>query len=58
MFNLDDITEILMYAAAAGAACVQGVGTTTTVTKENVDRLINTQADYVRKRIMVRKNLI
>jgi len=39
--SVEDLTNIFLEGAAAGAACVTAVGTTTAVTRENVDRLLN-----------------
>jgi sugar/nucleoside kinase (ribokinase family) len=38
------LCDILLEGAAAGAACVTGVGATTAVTRENIDRLLREQA--------------
>jgi len=38
------LCDILLEGAAAGAACVTGVGATTAVTRENLDRLLREQA--------------
>ena len=35
--------DLLLEGEAAGAACVTGVGTTKTVTRENVDKILQDQ---------------
>jgi len=42
---LEDLKRILMAGQAAGAVCVTGVGTTTNVTRENFDSIINLQGE-------------
>jgi fructokinase len=44
---LEDLKRILMAGQAAGAACVTGVGTTTNVTRENFDSIINLHGEEV-----------
>ncbi|MEM2050856.1 MAG: carbohydrate kinase family protein [Thermoproteota archaeon] len=44
---LNDLKRLLMAGQAAGAACVTGVGTTTNVTRENFDSLMNLQGEEV-----------
>ncbi|MEM3466100.1 MAG: PfkB family carbohydrate kinase, partial [Candidatus Jordarchaeales archaeon] len=44
---LDDLKRLLMAGQAAGAACVTGVGTTTNVTRENFDSIMNLQGEEV-----------
>lgn len=44
---LEDLKRILMAGQAAGAVCVTGVGTTTNVTRENFDSIINLQGEEV-----------
>jgi sugar/nucleoside kinase (ribokinase family) len=39
--SVEDLTNIFLEGAAAGAACVTAIGTTTAVTRENVDRLLD-----------------
>jgi sugar/nucleoside kinase (ribokinase family) len=55
-FSLNDMIDTLIYASAAGASCVEGIGTTTAVTKENVSRLISNQKEHVMKNIIVRED--
>lgn len=44
---LEDLKRLLMAGQAAGAVCVTGVGTTTNVTRENFDSIINLQGEEV-----------
>jgi sugar/nucleoside kinase (ribokinase family) len=44
---LEDLKRILMAGQAAGAVCVTGVGTTTNVTRENFDSIINLHGEEV-----------
>jgi len=44
----EELTNILLEGEAAGAACVTMVGTTTAVTRENVDNLLREQGSKVR----------
>jgi len=51
--SVSEIIDILMVGEAAGAACVTMVGTTTAVTRENVERILNEQGEYLRRKIKV-----
>ena len=51
--STDNIVDILLHGEAAGAACVTGVGTTTSVTAQKVNELILQQGMEIRKRIQV-----
>jgi len=44
-----ELPQLLLYGQAAGAACVTGIGTTTNVTRENVQRLIKEQGNEILK---------
>ena len=46
-YSKDELANVLLEGEAAGAACVTQVGTTTAVTKENVDDLLSEQASDV-----------
>jgi fructokinase len=45
------LTSILLEGEAAGAACVTAVGTTTAVTRENVNRLLREQGSAILERV-------
>jgi len=45
--SAEDLKEVLMFAQASGAACVTGIGTTTSVTYENVNKLIESQGKSI-----------
>lgn len=45
--TVEELKEILMFGQASGAACVTGIGTTTSVTKENVTSILNLQGKQV-----------
>ncbi len=45
--RVEDLKKLLMSGQAAGAACVTGVGTTTNVTREISDSIINSQGKMV-----------
>ena len=47
--DANTLAQLLLYAQAAGAACVTAPGTTTAVTRENVERLIQEQGNRVLK---------
>jgi len=47
----DDLVEVLLEGEAAGAACVTEVGTTSAVTRENVDALLSAQGSKVRESV-------
>ncbi len=47
------LRDILLEGVAAGAACVTGVGATTAVTRENMDRLITEQASQTLRRTTI-----
>jgi len=52
-FSTDDIIEMLLIGEAAGAACVTMVGTTTAVTKDNVERILEEQGEELKRSIKV-----
>ena len=57
-FNTIDggkLSRHLLYASASGAACVSGVGTTTTVTRENVDRILADQGEKILNMTSIKK---
>jgi len=45
--TIEELKEILMFGQAAGAACVTGIGTTTSVTRENVASILSLQGNQV-----------
>jgi len=49
----DELVGVLVEGEAAGAACVTAVGTTSAVTRRNVDRLLDAQGSKVRKSVKV-----
>jgi len=54
--SANDLTDILLEGAATGASCVTAVGTTTAVTRENVDRLLKQQGrEILGKTVMTMK---
>jgi len=48
----DNIVDILLRGEAAGAACVTGVGTTTSVTAQKVNELMRQQGPRIRKHVL------
>lgn len=46
--SLEEAAEVLMYGQAAGAACVEAVGTTAGVTLERVEKILREQGERVR----------
>jgi len=48
----ENLARILLEGEAAGAACVTAVGTTTAVTRENVDRLLREQGSAILDRVV------
>lgn len=50
--SIKSLTRILLEGEAAGAACVTAVGTTTAVTRENVDKLLREQGSTILKRAL------
>jgi len=51
----DELAHVLLEGEAAGAACVTMVGTTTAVTKANVERLLNAQGSTVLEQLRVER---
>jgi sugar/nucleoside kinase (ribokinase family) len=51
--STDNIVDILVHGEAAGAACVTGVGTTTSVTAQKVNELMLQQGLEIRKHVQV-----
>lgn len=49
----DELVGVLLEGEAAGAACVTAVGTTSAVTRQNVDMLLDTQGSKVRKSVKI-----
>ncbi|MEM2901995.1 MAG: carbohydrate kinase family protein [Candidatus Bathyarchaeia archaeon] len=49
------LSRHLLYASASGAACVSGVGTTTTVTKENVNGILADQGEKILTATSIKK---
>ena len=54
MTEPETITELLLTGQAAGAACVTGLGATTNVTKENLERIL-TQKETIRNQTTLKK---
>jgi sugar/nucleoside kinase (ribokinase family) len=54
--SVEDICEVLIEGAAAGAACVTGVGTTAAVSRENIDRLLKWQGREIRRNTKITSN--
>ncbi|MBN2442111.1 MAG: carbohydrate kinase family protein [Spirochaetales bacterium] len=50
-FHEDELTDVILYGAATGAACVTAAGTTTHVDEQRVDELIKTQGRGILKGI-------
>ncbi len=48
-----DLVDVLLEGEAAGAACVTMVGTTTAVTRENVDKLLEEQGKILRHNVKI-----
>lgn len=57
-FESEDLTRILLKGEAAGAACVTMVGTTTAVTKTNVDKLLNEQGSMILDKCCLKKQSV
>jgi sugar/nucleoside kinase (ribokinase family) len=51
--SAENIVDILLRGEAAGAACVTGMGTTTSVTVKEVDELMLQQGLEIRKRAKI-----
>lgn len=51
--SIEEAKEILLFAQATGAACVEEVGTTTGVTIEHVNYIINEQGGRVRAKTII-----
>jgi sugar/nucleoside kinase (ribokinase family) len=49
----EDLVNILLEGATAGAACATAIGTTTAVTRENVDRLLKEQGQEILKNVLI-----
>ncbi len=47
--GVEELKHILLWAQASGASCVMGIGTTSTVSQENIKRLILDQGDSILK---------
>lgn len=45
--DLEMLSDLLLYAQAVGAICVTKPGTTTAISRENVEKLLSEQKDYV-----------
>ncbi|MBO3763332.1 MAG: carbohydrate kinase family protein [Thermoproteota archaeon] len=45
--SIEELKKLLMFGQATGAACVTGIGTTTSVTRENVNSIIDLQGEKV-----------
>ena len=51
--SMEQIRDILLFASAAGAACVTSIGATTSVTKANVEKLILEQGESMTQKIKI-----
>jgi len=51
--SAEDLSDILLEGAATGATCVTAVGTTTAVTRENVDCLLKEQGQEILKSVLM-----
>lgn len=47
--ELEELKYILLWAQAAGASCVTGIGTTSSVSRQNIEYLILSQGDSILK---------
>jgi len=56
--SLDQFTDVIMYGAAAGAACCLSEGTTTSVTRRNVQKLLREQSTRFREKTRWTKRLL
>lgn len=52
-FSVNELIEVLLIGEAAGASCVTMVGTTTAVTKENVEKILEEQGEKLRRNVKV-----
>jgi fructokinase len=52
--SAENLTHVLLEGEAAGASCVTGVGTTTAVTRENVDKLLKKQGSTILKHTLIK----
>jgi len=53
--SINELILTLLEGEAIGVACVTNVGTTTAVTRENVDRLLKEQGSIIMKNILISK---
>jgi fructokinase len=53
--SINELILTLLEGEAAGAACVTDVGTTTAVTRENVDKLLKEQESIIMKNTLISK---
>jgi len=51
----DNLVEVLLEGEAAGAVCVTAVGTTSAVTRKNVDALLSAQGSKVRESVKIER---
>jgi sugar/nucleoside kinase (ribokinase family) len=51
--SVEDLVDILLEGEAAGAACVTMVGTTTAVTRENVNKILREQSEILKRNVKV-----
>ncbi|MEM1728067.1 MAG: hypothetical protein QW662_06640, partial [Nitrososphaerota archaeon] len=51
--SLEDVLELLLFGQAAGAACVEKIGTTPGVTAERVRSLIEEQGERIRRSTLI-----
>jgi len=53
--NPKTLLELLLWAQAAGASCVTGLGATTNVNKENLKEILNQQRHSILKRTLIER---
>jgi len=51
----DELIDVLLEGEAAGGVCVTAVGTTSAVTRQNVDALLDAQGSKVRRSVKIEK---
>lgn len=53
--GLEELKQILLWAQASGASCVTGIGTTISVSRENIEYLISSQGEKILKSTKIDK---
>lgn len=51
--SVEDLVDVLLEGEAAGAACVTMIGTTTAVTRENVNKILREQGEILKRNVKV-----